>query len=136
MKKLILTTLLTGNFAALLLAGEIRSHIIGNSPLTITVPANHVLRIREFTQAGGGAERGAVTATINGHSATILLATILSSPPGTGSPTPVAPQRVVPHRTALEPINSTIVAGPATVTIAPIAGGTLYINYRKESADQ
>lgn len=135
MKKLILTTLLTGNFAALLLAGEIRSHIIGNSPLTITVPANHVLRIRDFTQAGGGAERGAVTATINGQSATILLATILSSPPGTDSPTPVAPQRV-PHRRALEPINSTIVAGPATVTIAPIAGGTLYINYRKESADQ
>jgi hypothetical protein len=133
MKKLILTMLLTGNFAALLLAGEIKSHIIGNSPLTITVPANHVLRIRDFTQAGGGDERGAVTATINGQSATILLATILSSPPGRGSPTPPPGSGgAVP----LEPIHSTIVAGPATVTIAPIAGGTLYISYREESADQ
>jgi hypothetical protein len=79
MKKLILTTLLIGNFAALLFAGEFKSHIIVNTTLPITVPENRILRIRDFTQ-DGGTERAAVTATINGQSATVLLATVFKRP--------------------------------------------------------
>src|SRR6266480_3888022 len=45
-------------------AGEFKSRIITSSPLMITVPDNHFLRISNFTQEGG-VDRGVVTVTLN-----------------------------------------------------------------------
>jgi hypothetical protein len=86
-----------------------------DEPLQITLAENVFLQIRNFTQEGG-VTRGSVAVTIGSQTANVLTASqineaSLASPP--------------------ETINRIVIAGPAIVTVNPIAGATLVITYRK-----
>jgi hypothetical protein len=100
-------------FAGTIFAGDFKSAIITTSALTINVPEDQILHIRNFTQEGGN-ERGVVTVTINNQTVNVLNAAIID--------TTVPP----------EIINQIVIAGPATVTVPPIASATLFISFRKE----
>ena len=105
-------------------AGEFKSRIITSSPLMITIPDNHFLKLSNFTQEGG-ADRGVLTVTLNdqtgqtGQTANVLTASRIDSSTGGASQNPP------------EIINRVIIAGPAQVTVAPVLGATLFITYRK-----
>jgi hypothetical protein len=108
-------------------AGELKSRIITSSPLIITVPDNHFLKITNFTQEGG-VDRGVVMVTLNGQTdqngqtgqtANVLTASRIDSSTGSASQNPP------------EIINQARIAGPAQVTVAPVLGATLFITYRK-----
>src|SRR4051812_33879612 len=94
-------------------AGPFRTKVItsASDPLEISIAENVFLQIRNFTQQGG-VSRGLVTATINGEDVNVLAASLINS-------TSLA--------TAPEVINRIVVAGPATVTVAPVGGATLTI---------
>jgi hypothetical protein len=95
--------------------GEFHSVIITDtsSPLTINIADEQFLNIHNFTQENGS-KRGVVTVTANGQTKDVLTATMIS--PGTVAP---------------EFIKSIRIAGPATVTVNPVTGATLFITYRK-----
>jgi hypothetical protein len=105
-------------------AGEFKSRIITSSPLMITIPDNHFLKVSNFTQEGG-ADRGVLTVTLNdqtsqtGQTANVLTASRIDSSTGGAAQNPP------------EIINRVIIAGPAQVTVAPILGAMLFISYRK-----
>jgi hypothetical protein len=108
-------------------AGELKSRIITSSPLMITVPDNHFLKVTNFTQEGG-VDRGVVTVTLNGQTdqtgqngqtANVLTASRIDSSTGSASQNPP------------EIINQVRIAGPAQVTVPPVLGATLFITYRK-----
>jgi len=108
-------------------AGELKSRIITSSPLMITIPDNHFLKVTNFTQEGG-VDRGVVTVTLtgqtdqtgqNGQTANVLTASRIDSSTGSASQNPP------------EIINQVRIAGPAQVTVAPVLGATLFITYRK-----
>ena len=108
-------------------AGEFKSRIITSSPLMITVPDNHFLKVTNFTQEGG-VDRGVVTVTLNsqtdqtgqtGQTANVLTASRIDSSTGSASQNPP------------EIINQVRIAGPAQVTVAPVLGATLFITFRK-----
>ena len=100
-------------------AGDFVSQVVqvGN-PITITVPSDRFLVIRNFTQEGPTAAvttRGTVEAIDSTGSHGMVLTTTILDP----DPTLV-----------LEPINNVVVAGPSTVTVTP--GNTnCFITYRK-----
>src|SRR5438874_1948772 len=116
--------------ASFVFAGEFKSRIITSSPLTITIPDNHFLKVTNFTQEGG-VDRGVLTVTLNsqtdqtdqtgqtGQTANVLTASRIDSSTGGASQNPP------------EIINRVIIAGPAQVTIAPVLVATLFITYRK-----
>ena len=94
------------------------------------------MHVRNFTQEGG-TDRGVVSVTMTGQttSTVVLAATVIgvqstaaaAGPTATPTPTPTP----IPAASALEPINTVIVAGPATVTIT--AGDVAaFITYKKE----
>ena len=108
-------------------AGEFKSRIITSSPLIITIPDNHFLKVTNFTQEGG-VDRGVLTVTLSnqtdqtgqtGQTANVLTASRIDSSTGSASQNPP------------EIINQVRVAGPAQVTVAPVLGATLFITYRK-----
>src|SRR5437667_3646752 len=108
-------------------AGEFKSKVITSSPLMITVPDNHFLKVTNFTQEGG-VDRGVVTVTLNsqsdqtgqtGQTANVLTASRIDSSTGSASQNPP------------ETINQVRIAGPAQVTVAPVLGATLFITFRK-----
>ena len=108
-------------------AGEFKSLIITSSPLMITIPDNHFLKVTNFTQEGG-VDRGVLTVTLNsqsdqngqtGQTANVLTASRIDSSTGSASQNPP------------EIINQVRIAGPAQVTVAPVLGATLFITYRK-----
>ena len=112
---------------SLVFAGELKSRIITSSPLMITVPDNHFLKVTNFTQEGG-VDRGVVTVTLNsqsdqtgqtGQTANVLTASRIDSSTGSASQNPP------------ETINQVRIAGPAQVTVAPVLGATLFITFRK-----
>jgi hypothetical protein len=107
---------------SLAFAGAFISDIITptSSPLTISVPDKHFLRIRNFTQEGGS-QRGVVTVNSNGQTSNVLAATMIFAN-GSSTPTSSIPPEIV------EPV---VIAGPAQVTVAPVPGATLFITYRK-----
>ena len=111
--------------ASFVFAGEFKSRIITSSPLMITVPDNHFLKVTNFTQEGG-VDRGVLTVTLNdqrdqtGQTANVLTASRIDSSTGSNSQNPP------------EIINQVRIAGPAQVTVAPVLGATLFITYRKE----
>ena len=87
-----------------------------------TVPDGVFMRVRNFTQ-DGGTVRGVVTVTITGQAtSTVVLAATILEPQ---SPTPT------PAPSALEPMNTVIIAGPATVTVTAGDVAT-FVTYRKE----
>ncbi len=106
-------------------AGEFKSRIIMSSPLMITVPDSHFLKVTNVTQEGG-VDRGVVTVKLNdqtgqtGQTANVLTASRIDMSTGSASQNPP------------EIINRVIIAGPAQVTVAPVLGATLFITYRKE----
>jgi hypothetical protein len=108
--------------AGFVFAGVFKSKIITTSPLTITVPEDRFLKITNFTQEGG-TDRGVVRVTLSGDaggSANVLTATRIDFSTGINS------------QSFPEIVNRVIIAGPADVSIAPVAGATLLITYRKE----
>jgi len=94
------------------------------SPLVITVPDDHFLKITNFSQEGG-TDRGVVSVTLTGDensgTANVLTATRVDLSTGMNS------------QHAPEISNRVTIAGPAQVTVAPVMGATLFITYRKES---
>src|SRR6476620_8703586 len=105
---------------ALVCAGEFKSAIVSpGGSLSINVPGDHFLKIRNFTQEGGST-RGVVTVTLNqamSQSANVMAATIVD-------PTLTTP---------LEVINDIIVGGPADVAVTCPADATqCFISYRKD----
>jgi hypothetical protein len=98
-------------------AGPYHTKIIASTdqPLMLTIAENVFLQIRNFTQEGG-ATRGTVTVTIDNESANVLTASQIDETNLTVPP---------------ETINRIVIAGPATVTVNPVAGATLTITYRK-----
>ena len=103
-------------------AGEFKSKVITSSPLVITVPDNHFLKVTNFTQEGG-VDRGVLTVTLTdetGGTANVLAATRIDLSTGSDSQNPP------------ESINRVIIAGPAQVTVIPVVGATLFLSYRKE----
>jgi hypothetical protein len=113
--------------ANLAFANPFKSRIITgtSSPLVITVPDDHFLKITNFSQEGG-TDRGVVSVTLTGDenssgTANVLTATRIDLSTGASS------------QNSPEISNRAIIAGPAQVTIAPITGATLFISYRKES---
>ena len=123
MKRFFLLLSVAG-FAGAIFAVDFKSVIITTSALTINVPDGHILHIRNFTQEGGN-ERGVVTVTINNQTANVLNAAIIDNTAVTspGTPSPTVPPEI---------INQIVIAGPATVTVPPIPGATLFISFRKE----
>ena len=112
---------------SLVFAGEFKSRIITSSPLMITIPDNHFLKVSNFTQEGG-VDRGVLTVTLNsqsdqtgqtGQTANVLTASRIDSSTGSASQNPP------------EIINQVRIAGPAQVTVAPVLGATLFITFRK-----
>jgi hypothetical protein len=111
--------------AAVAFANPFKSKIItGNdSPLVITVPDDHFLKITNFTQEGG-TDRGVVEATLQGGStgsANVLIATRIDFSTGSNS------------QNFPEIDNRVVIAGPAQVRVRPVTGATLFITYKKES---
>jgi len=99
-------------------AGDFQTVVLSSSTtstITINVPNDRFLVIRNFTQVGG-TTRGEVTATLlSGVNpmVTILDAALLD---------PTMPPEV---------INNVVVAGPATVTATCDPSGTCFLTYRK-----
>jgi hypothetical protein len=96
-------------------AGDFHTELIAaGGTLTIPdVPANHFLRIRNFTQDTAGT-RGTVQVTIKGTATTVLTAAIVTNAPP-------------------ENINSIVIAGPATnVTVKAGLTATTTITYIKQ----
>jgi len=105
-------------------ANPFKSKIItgSDSALLITVPDDHFLKITNFTQVGG-TDRGVVAVTLTGEdggSANVLTATRIDLSTGSNS------------QSFPEIGNRVIIAGPANVTVQPVAGATLFITYRKD----
>jgi hypothetical protein len=103
------------------MAGDFKSVILqANAVLpTITVPADHFLKIRNFTQEGPATSRGVVTVTTtsNGLTANVLTAAIIDPEATPGS---------------LEVINSVVIEGPASVTVT-CGDTTCFVSYKKDS---
>src|SRR5437867_4615084 len=118
-------TLIVLAAANLAFANPFKSRIITgtSSPLVITVPDDHFLKITNFSQEGG-TDRGVVSVNLTGEdggSANVLSATRIDLSTGSNSQNfPEIGYRV-------------IIAGPADVTVQPVTGATLFISYRKES---
>ena len=112
--------------AAVAVANPFKSKIITgtDSALVITVPDTHFMKITNFTQEGG-TDRAVVQVTLTGDTentgtADILAATRIDLSTGANS------------QTAPEFGNRVVITGPATVTVQPVTGATLFITYRKE----
>jgi hypothetical protein len=111
--------------ASFAFANPFKSKIITgtSSALAITVPDDHFLKITNFSQEGG-TDRAVVAVTFtgeNGGTTNVLAATRIDFSSGSNS------------QNFPEIGNRVIIAGPAEVTVAPVAGATLFITYRKES---
>ena len=109
--------------AGFVFAGGFRSKVITTSPLTIPVPEDRFLKITNFTQEGG-TERGIVRVNLSGDAggvANVLTATRIDLSTGINS------------QDYPEISNEVIIAGPADVRVAPVAGAMLVISYKKEA---
>jgi hypothetical protein len=105
---------------AVAVANEYKSFVLSaasslSSP--IDVPDSRFLVIRNFTQSGG-TNRGTVSVTIGRSTATVLTASFI--PPD--------------NTTTAEPVNSVVIAGPATVNVTCGSDATTcFVSYRKEA---
>jgi hypothetical protein len=107
------------SFVSFARAGDFVSQVVqASGTLTITIPGDRFLLIRNFTQEGPTAAittRGTVMAIDStGLTGTVLTTTIIDTDP----------------TLLLEPVNDIAIAGPSTVTVT--AGNTnCFITYRK-----
>jgi hypothetical protein len=95
-----------------------------DSTFVITVPDDHFLKITNFTQVGG-TDRGVVQATLSGDSENVGTANILTA-------TRIDLSTGANSQNFPEITNRAVVAGPATLTVTPVIGATLFISYKKE----
>jgi hypothetical protein len=101
------------------IGGDFKTEIITSAPVTINVPDAHFLQIHKFTQEGGS-QRGVVTVTTDAGTANVLTASVIDSG---ASP---------PSSSDIQEFSGKItIAGPASVTVVPVSGATLFITYRK-----
>ena len=108
--------------AGFVFAGGLKSRVITTSPLTISVPDDHFLKITNFTQEGG-TERGVVRVNLRGDAggvANILAATRIDLSTGINAPN------------FPEVGNEVVITGPADVRIAPVIGAMLFVTYKNE----
>jgi hypothetical protein len=108
--------------AGFVFAGGFQSKIISGSALKIPVPEDRFLKITNFTQEGG-TDRGVVRVNLSGDAggaANVLTAIRIDFSTGMNS------------QNFPEIGNQMIIAGPAAVTVPPVAGATLLISYRKQ----
>jgi hypothetical protein len=118
-----LTSLVMLAAASLAFGHPFKSRVITTSPLMITVSDDQILKVTNFSQEGG-TDRGVVSVTFtgeNGGTANVLTAIRIDFSSGGNS------------ENFPEIGNRVIIAGPAEVTVAPVAGATLFITYRKQS---
>jgi hypothetical protein len=105
--------------AAFVIAADFKSKILqATERLTITVPADHFLKIQNFTQEAPATTRGFVTTTSDGLTANAVLTAAIIDPMATPG--------------SLEVINSVVIAGPANVTVT-CGDSTCFVSYRKDS---
>jgi hypothetical protein len=102
--------------APFVMAGDFRSVMIKpkSDSLILDVPDVQFLTIRNFTQEGGS-QRGVVTVTVNGETSNVLTAALIDQGPS------------VPP----EFMKKVVIPGPAEITVAPVAGATLFVTYRR-----
>ncbi|MEP7014530.1 MAG: hypothetical protein ABI925_03740 [Verrucomicrobiota bacterium] len=106
-----LTCLVTNAFG-----GGLKSEIVpAAGHVDITVPAGIFLKIRTFTQEGG-ADRGVVSVTIDSHTANVLTAALIDTD----------------SANTIEPINNTIIAGPAVVVVTAASDADAFVTYKKD----
>jgi hypothetical protein len=115
--------------AAVAFANPVKSKIITgtDSPLVITVPDDHFLKIINFTQ-DGGTDRGVVQVTLQGDMENTGTAKVLTA-------TRIDFSNGINLQNSPEISNQVTIAGPARVRVAPVTGATLFISYKKESND-
>jgi len=101
------------------IGGAFKTEIITSAPVTIDVLDAHFLQIHKFTQEGGS-QRGVVTVTTDAGTTNVLTASIIDSGAFPASSSDIQ-----------EFIEGITIAGPASVTVAPVSGATLFITYRK-----
>jgi hypothetical protein len=102
------------------LAGDFHSVVVPSAtPLAITIPDQHFIRIRNFTQDVAFPPRGTVSVKLGTGAIPINVMTASF----------VNPNATV---TQIEPINSVVIAGPATVTITAAAGTNTVVTYIKQ----
>jgi hypothetical protein len=122
----VLVVLLIFVSAKFAIAGEYKSAVIAAgsplSPSPIEVPDGRFLVIKSFTQSGYTTARGVVTLSM------------LNGMPY-NPPVNVLSASIVPtDSTAVEPVNSIVIAGPATVNVScPDTTATCFVSYRRES---
>src|SRR5437763_8233163 len=111
--------------AGFVFAGGFKSKIITASPVTITVPDDHFLKITNFTQEGG-TERGVVRVNLSGDSGgsvNVLAATRIDLSTGITSQ-------------SFPEINyNVVIAGPVDVCVSPVMGTTLLITFIKQNEE-
>jgi len=114
----LLVAVLLLNITSFVRAGDFISVVLqANQQLApITVAGDQILKIRNFTQDVGGFNRGFVSVTKNGLTITNAFVASIEDP-----------------ATAflLDPVNSFVVAGPATVTVTCGDTTSCFISYRK-----
>jgi hypothetical protein len=106
-------------FTEFAIAGDLVSTVVQTTQtITITVPPDRFLVIRNFTQDGTGMTatmRGSVSVISNGSGPVTVMTATIVDPSNT---------------TTLEPVNDVVIAGPATATVHP-GNTTCFITYRK-----
>ena len=114
----LLAALFVFSFTGFVRAGDFVSMVLQSGQVlpTITVPGNHFLVIRNFTQELGGTNRGVVSVSANGMTITNAFVASLADPNSADF---------------LEPINNFVVAGPATVIVTCGDTTNCFITYRK-----
>jgi len=121
----VLVVLSVSAFGSKVSANDYKSAVIagGSSlPSSITVSDDQFLVIKSFTQAGDMTTRGVVSISIlNGVTLTM--------------PQNVLSASFVPtDTTPVEPVNSIVIAGPATINVSCLdTSATCFVTYRKES---
>lgn len=106
--------------------GRVFSEIVhsGDQPLQIDVPSGKRATLERFVQTGGEVS-AVVTFTRGGRSMAVFTATVPGDP---GFPT--GPRKI--EEIYRRPIKELAIAGPASLTVAPVAEATIYLIYRIE----
>lgn len=114
----LLVVLFVFSSAGLVRAGDYISTVLDAGQVLgpITVGGDKSFVIKNFTQEAGGLARGTVSVTANGSINPVAFVASLADPNSNN---------------ILDPVNSFVVAGPATVTVTCGDTTSCFITYRK-----
>ena len=114
----LLVVLFVLSSAGLVRAGDFISVVLNAGQVlpAITVGADKSLVIKNFTQEAGGLARGTVSVMANGSTNSIAFVASIADPNSNN---------------ILDPVNSFVVAGPATVTVTCGDTTSCFITYRR-----